>query len=718
MIKVDKDIEINPPDFNDPRIMAIDMRIYGFNIRVVNGYSTTNIDGSVNGKDLFYRNLKKACMKNQKHQKLIVIGDFNAETGLANYKSCYDGVKTIMDNDCNDNGSRLKSFCRKLKLCLSSTFFDHSIEYRYTWYSNDHKTKKIIDHVLVEKFTQEYITNCIVQLDYDFDTDHRLLTTTLRTPCTRKARRKPKRPPRKPMPNKKTLIDPSVRKRYVQTVETTLQRSHSSHTCTTKMSENIIHALSSAATVTLPKTSGPSTNHELWKNDELLNQLLNDRSSMTMGSPEYKRITKKIKQRIGMLRNDKLRKEAEEINEYANLRQIEDLFRKIKSDGSTFRNTKQKSMCEPEKLQHHFMKHFKPSSELNEPIELMEAPFFIQQLQEIETDTIDTSPPNQIELIAVLKRLKNGKTSTDIHAEFLKYAVESKELIIELENMYKTIWTTHTIPKSWRHSKLVTIWKGSSKGSIKDPATYRGLQVGSTLCKIMTIIIINRISKWYELQLLDQQQGFRSGRGTADGIYIVKRIQQITDKMRKPTFLLFVDLTAAFDHIKRQWLFKTIYQRIPDQTKSILQLLETLYEFTTTSLAETPTNTFEILLGVRQGGPESPPLFNLYMDYVMRLYMERCKNNDVKFLDLQYRIPSTATTREDRHKKTDKGNHEADWAGYADDLTLIFDDERSLQKLWYLITKQRQTRTPRIRKVYATLTEFLLATLSPSVTSG
>ena len=185
----------------------------------------------------------------------------------------------------------------------------------------------------------------------------------------------------------------------------------------------------------------------------------------------------------------------------------------------------------------------------------------------------------------------------------------------------------------------------------------------------------------YELQFLDQQQGFRSGRGTADGIFVVKRIQQITDKMRKPVFLFFIDLTAAFDHIERKWLFKSIYQRFPEgANKSMFQLLEALYKYTTTSLAETPTNIFEIMLGVRQGGPKSPPLFNLFMDFVIRIYMDTCRKEDIKFLNLEYRIPSSATTREECRMKTDKGCHEADWAAYADDLTLIFDDESSLQK--------------------------------------
>ena len=64
---------------------------------------------------------------------------------------------------------------------------------RYTWYSNDKKTNKINDYVLTEKYIQQYVIQCIVMREYDFDSDHCLLKTTLTTPCTRKARRTTKK---------------------------------------------------------------------------------------------------------------------------------------------------------------------------------------------------------------------------------------------------------------------------------------------------------------------------------------------------------------------------------------------------------------------------------------------------------------------------------------------------------------------------------------------
>ena len=64
---------------------------------------------------------------------------------------------------------------------------------------------------------------------------------------------------------------------------------------------------------------------------------------------------------------------------------------------------------------------------------------------------------------------------------------------------------------------------------------------------------------------MEQKQGFRSGRGTTDWIYIVKCIYQIIDKMKKPAYALFIDLAAAFDNVDRDLMFKIVLQRLTSQ---------------------------------------------------------------------------------------------------------------------------------------------------------
>ena len=68
LIQKEKIIIIEKPDFSTPRFLAINLKIFGFNVRVINAYSPTNIDGSPQAKDEFYRMLRKASVTMTKHQ--------------------------------------------------------------------------------------------------------------------------------------------------------------------------------------------------------------------------------------------------------------------------------------------------------------------------------------------------------------------------------------------------------------------------------------------------------------------------------------------------------------------------------------------------------------------------------------------------------------------------------------------------------------------------
>ena len=672
LIKLCKSITFEDPDFSDPRLMALNIEINGFKIRLVNCYAPTNCDGTDHQKDLFYRMLRKASKKQYKHQKLIVNGDFNATTSVS-LKQCYfDGKKVIEDDLCNDNGFRLKSFCKEFQLCISQTYFDQPLENRYTWYSGDQKTKKVIDYVLIEPYAQNYVNKCFVSTDSDFESDHRMIVTNLSTPMTKRARWKQKKKQCLARPDIKSLNNIEISKTFVTKVTDDLVTSHDMETTSSK----IINCLKKVADETLPKKGKTSRENEVWKNDKSLNSLLNERKSVKKDSHNFKTLTRQIKKRVRQLRNDKFAKEAAEINELVSYRKVEELYRSFKSDNSSFSDAKTKKKCDLNKLKDYFKHHFTSEPINHDPIELEEVPEFIAKLQ-ATTIQIDTGAPSKNEIVNTIKKMKNGKSASDVPIELIKHSLESQEFVDEITKLYKTIWTTKAIPTEWGHSKLVTLWKGPGKGKANDPKTYRGIQIGSSLCKILITIIIGRLKDWYEQQLLDQQQGFRSARGTTDGIFIAKSIQQITDKMKKLTPILFVDLTAAFDHVERKWLFKTLEKRFKDNdNNNVIEILKAIYSYTTTALMETPDDKFELNVGVRQGGPESPMLYNLFMDFIMRIFIDECKKSGVKFLKLKFDIPESGS----HSGKRTIGDFYLDWCGYADDLLLVFEDIKSLRR--------------------------------------
>ena len=99
-------------------------------------------------------------MKKEKHEKIIIAGDFNAQTSLA-FKKCHDDGTNIIPDECNENGNRLKTLCMANRLCSTSTYFYYLDENRYTWYSCDEGTKRLCTY---GEICTQYVTCCIYRL--------------------------------------------------------------------------------------------------------------------------------------------------------------------------------------------------------------------------------------------------------------------------------------------------------------------------------------------------------------------------------------------------------------------------------------------------------------------------------------------------------------------------------------------------------------------------
>ena len=70
---------------------------------------------------------------------------------------------------------------------MTQTYFDYPPEDRYTWFSGDGNTKKVIDYVLAEPFIQQYVNDCAVNANYDLESDHRLIIAKMLTPTSKKS---------------------------------------------------------------------------------------------------------------------------------------------------------------------------------------------------------------------------------------------------------------------------------------------------------------------------------------------------------------------------------------------------------------------------------------------------------------------------------------------------------------------------------------------------
>ena len=126
-------------------------------------------------------------------------------------------------------------------------------------------------------------------------------------------------------------------------------------------------------------------------------------------------------------------------------------------------------------------------------------------------------------------------------------------LSYQLHDLLTHIWEKEDVPQQFKDANIVTIWK--RKGSKSDCNNYRGISLaiagkilGKVLLKRLTNIII-------EPTLPESQCGFRANRGTTDMIFSARQIQEKSREQHRDLYMVFIDLTKAFDSINRAGLW-------------------------------------------------------------------------------------------------------------------------------------------------------------------
>ena len=209
-----------------------------------------------------------------------------------------------------------------------------------------------------------------------------------------------------------------------------------------------------------------------------------------------------------------------------------------------------------------------------------------------------------------LRLLKNRKSPgpNGISNEMLKYG--GTELIIHLTQLFQQIVKLGDIPKTWKESIIISLFK---KGSKTNPESYRGITLLNTTLKLFTRVILRKLLKY--IQPREEQQGFRKNRSTTDAIFIMCQIIEKSIEFNHPAYLCFVDLTKAFDRVAD--VIDCLRDReVPEQIARIIKELNS--DMTPRIKSNNQTSRcITIKNGVRQGDSLSPMLFNIIMDKII-----------------------------------------------------------------------------------------------------
>jgi sorting nexin-29 len=136
--------------------------------------------------------------------------------------------------------------------------------------------------------------------------------------------------------------------------------------------------------------------------------------------------------------------------------------------------------------------------------------------------------------------------------------------------------------------------------------------------KIVSNILLSRLTPYAEEIIGDHQCGFRPNRSTTDHIFSILQILEKKWEYNEAGHQLFIDFKKAYDSVRREVLYNILIEfGIPSKLVRLIKMcLSETYSrvWVGTHLSDT----LPIKNGLKQGDALSPLLFNFALEYAIR----------------------------------------------------------------------------------------------------
>jgi hypothetical protein len=165
--------------------------------------------------------------------------------------------------------------------------------------------------------------------------------------------------------------------------------------------------------------------------------------------------------------------------------------------------------------------------------------------------------PSLVEVKIAIRKLKSYKfPGTDqIPAELIKAGGDT--LHSEVNKLTCSIWNKKELPQQWKESIIIPIYKMGDK---TDRNNFRGISLLSTAYRILSNILLARLTPYVSEIIGNYQCGFRRNRSTMDQIFYIRQILEKKWKYNGTVHQLFIDLKKAYDSINRDVLYNILLE--------------------------------------------------------------------------------------------------------------------------------------------------------------
>lgn len=217
------------------------------------------------------------------------------------------------------------------------------------------------------------------------------------------------------------------------------------------------------------------------------------------------------------------------------------------------------------------------------------------------------------------------------------------ETLTRLFNMW---WFNGVVPARLKRCCTILFPKSSDPGAVMEIGNWRPITIGSMILRVFTRVLTKRMSNACPLH--PSQWGFRPAPGCSENIEILRGlIRHCKTEHSSPLAVVSIDFAQAFDSISHGHLLVALGAIKVDP--HVVELIQQLYTdgVTSVEIGDGCTPDVGLKVGVKQGDPLSPLLFNLAMDPLI---------HSLKRIGKGYRLEGHLVTRPRGGKRVLGGN--------------------------------------------------------------
>ena len=642
-----------PVGIND-RLMSLRLSI-GHNrfATFISAYAPT-LTNPDDVKDKFYSDLRSLLHTVPRHDKIYLMGDFNARVGC-DHITWPDVLGAHGIGKMNSNGLLLLSLCSEFDLTITNTIFQQSNNRKTSWKHPRSKDYHLLDYVIVRRRDKDDVNLTRSFRAAECWSDHSLIRSKITLKITPQVKHNHKAMPKK--------LD-------VSKLKSSETRSALSSACDEKLSslvstDNIEYSWEQFRDVLYESSTEilgfPKRRHQDWfdENDQVIQSsiqhmynLHKDWMSDKNSVPKKRLYTTHKNSVQAQLRNLKQAwwdNKARALQAAADTHDMKSFYQNLKgvfgpkTDGCTpILSSDGSLLTDRGDIIKRWAEHFQN---------------VLNRESHVDNDVIDSIPqrpildhlaadPSIAEVNSAIKQLTKGVPGEDgIPAEV--YKCGSTLLVRKLTELITLMWVQGAVPQQFKDASIIHLYK--HKGKKCECDNHRGISLLSIAGKILARVILNRINSSIVNSVYPESQcGFRSGRGTIDMIFSLRQIQEKAMEQNQELYMVFVDLTKAFDTVSRDALWKVLAKLgVPEK---MLNVIVSFHEGMCASVRSNgqQSDCFSVTNGTKQGCVLAPVLFALFFSVML----EHAFRDITEGIDIEFRMSGNVFNQQRLKAKT------------------------------------------------------------------